>query len=191
MLGGSYIHGSAYCQGYPVVHFNPCSDNVPAWSAYGTLNLGRLKVLGEFAQTTKVWPGTQCARSRQPALAICSVQGDVAHRRWPLQSVRGRTSRPTSALNIAAFRPGRMARPGTARIRSLAGFRTAWRRASICSAKPSTPMASRRSTSCSGGNQPAGATWSDAERAQQCADAGGSGRVLSNAYFVIVSRAKQ
>ncbi len=58
MAGGSYIHGSTYCQPYPVFHFNPCTDNVPAWSAYGTINFGRLKLLGEFASTTKVLPGS-------------------------------------------------------------------------------------------------------------------------------------
>ena len=57
-LGASYLHASAYCQGYPVQHFNPCADTVPAYAVYGTLNVGRLKLLGDFAATTKVWPGT-------------------------------------------------------------------------------------------------------------------------------------
>ena len=65
-IGGSYIHGSAYCQGYPVVHFNPCSDYVPAWSAYGQFDLGRLRLIGELARTTKVWPGTQVPNPLNP-----------------------------------------------------------------------------------------------------------------------------
>lgn len=65
-VGGSYIHGSAYCQGYPVFHFNPCADNVPAWSAYGQLDMGRLRLIGELARTTKVWPGTQVPDPRNP-----------------------------------------------------------------------------------------------------------------------------
>jgi len=65
-VGGSYIHGSAYCQGYPVVHFNPCSDNVPAWAAYGQFDLGRLRLLGELARTTEVWPGTQVPNPANP-----------------------------------------------------------------------------------------------------------------------------
>ena len=59
MVGGSYLHGTAYCQNYPVVHFNPCSVRVPAWAAYGRLRMGRFMALGEFARTTEVWPGTQ------------------------------------------------------------------------------------------------------------------------------------
>lgn len=58
MLGGSYQHGTAYCQDYPVVHFNPCRDNVPAFALYGRARLGGLTLLGEYAQTTKVWRGS-------------------------------------------------------------------------------------------------------------------------------------
>lgn len=59
MAGASYQHGSPYCQAYPIFHFNPCDDNNPAWAAYGKLNYGDLQVLGEYAQTTKIWPGSQ------------------------------------------------------------------------------------------------------------------------------------
>lgn len=58
MLGASYLHGSAYCQDYPVVHFGACNVRVPAWSAYGRINAGQLEVIGEFARTTKIWPGS-------------------------------------------------------------------------------------------------------------------------------------
>ncbi|WP_226662843.1 hypothetical protein [Alteriqipengyuania lutimaris] len=30
MAGASYQRGTAYCQDYPVTHFNPCQDNNPA-----------------------------------------------------------------------------------------------------------------------------------------------------------------
>ncbi|MCB2080732.1 MAG: hypothetical protein KDE55_23920 [Novosphingobium sp.] len=58
MLGGSYQHGTAYCQDYPVTHFTACKDNVPAFAVYGRARLGDFTLLGEYAQTTKVWPGT-------------------------------------------------------------------------------------------------------------------------------------
>lgn len=58
MVGGSYQHGSSYCQAYPVFHFNPCDDNNPAFSVYGQAHLGGFTLLGEFAETTKDWPGT-------------------------------------------------------------------------------------------------------------------------------------
>ena len=66
MVGGSYIRGSAYCQAYPIFHFNPCPEAVPAWAAYGRVDYGRLRLLGEFAQTTKVWPGTKVPDPTNP-----------------------------------------------------------------------------------------------------------------------------
>lgn len=59
MLGGSYQHGTAYCQVYPVAHFNQCPDNVPAIAAYARARLGGFILMGQYAQTTKVWQGTQ------------------------------------------------------------------------------------------------------------------------------------
>jgi len=58
MLGASYTDASAYCQAYPVFHFNPCDENNPAWAVYSRLNWGKLEVLGEYAATTKEWPGS-------------------------------------------------------------------------------------------------------------------------------------
>jgi hypothetical protein len=58
-LGASYEHGSPYCQGYPVFHFNPCEENNPAYSVYTKASFDKLTLIGEYAQTTKVWPGTQ------------------------------------------------------------------------------------------------------------------------------------
>lgn len=66
MVGGSYQHGTAYCQGYPVFHFNPCADNNPAYAFYGKLDLGSLQLLGEYAQTTKVWPGSNVPDPTNP-----------------------------------------------------------------------------------------------------------------------------
>ena len=58
LLGGSFQHGTAYCQDFPVVHFEPCQDNNPAFDFYGQLVLGELTLKGEFARTTDEWPGT-------------------------------------------------------------------------------------------------------------------------------------
>lgn len=58
LVGGSYQRGSAYCQGFPVVHFNPCDEVNPAWAAYGQVKTGPIMVMGEFAKTTKEWSGT-------------------------------------------------------------------------------------------------------------------------------------
>lgn len=65
-IGGSYLHGTAYCQGYPVVHFNPCADNNPGVAAYARLEYGDLDLLAEYAQTTEVWAGTQVPDPTNP-----------------------------------------------------------------------------------------------------------------------------
>ncbi|MBO6795673.1 hypothetical protein [Maricaulis sp.] len=58
LVGASYTHGSTYCTAFPVLHFNPCADNNPAYSVYGRLEAGAFTLLGEFASTTDVWPGS-------------------------------------------------------------------------------------------------------------------------------------
>ena len=58
LAGASYLHGSAYCQDFPIAHFMPCRDNNPAYDLYGRLVLGDLTLKGEFARTLDVWPGT-------------------------------------------------------------------------------------------------------------------------------------
>jgi hypothetical protein len=58
-VGGSYLHGSAYCQPFPVVHFMPCEEENPAVTGYGKLKLNdNLTVKGSYAQTLNEWPGT-------------------------------------------------------------------------------------------------------------------------------------
>ena len=58
LLGGSYQRGSAYCQDYPVQHFEPCRDTNPAFGIYGRLIFGPFAFKTEFARTTDAWPGT-------------------------------------------------------------------------------------------------------------------------------------
>ena len=58
LLGASYLHGSAFCQGFPVEHFRSCRDNNPALDVYAKLVFGDFTFQGEFAGTTHEWPGT-------------------------------------------------------------------------------------------------------------------------------------
>lgn len=58
LLGASYQRGTAFCQEFPVVHFEPCKEHNPAFDAYARIVLGNLTLKGEFAQTLDVWPGT-------------------------------------------------------------------------------------------------------------------------------------
>ncbi len=58
-LGTSYLKGSSYTQGFPVVHFNPGTDDNPAYSLYGKLSAGsHLVIQGSYNKTLKEWPGT-------------------------------------------------------------------------------------------------------------------------------------
>ena len=58
LLGASYEKGSAYCQDYPVQHFQACKKENPAYDVYTQLITGGLTVQAELARTTDVWPGT-------------------------------------------------------------------------------------------------------------------------------------
>ena len=66
MVGASYEHGSPYCQAYPVTHFNVCADNNPAYAVYSRFSMGDLTLLGEFASTTDVWPGSHVTNPLNP-----------------------------------------------------------------------------------------------------------------------------
>jgi len=58
-LGGSYMHGSAYCHDFPVTHFDACGYINPAYTYYGKISFDeRLILKGGFAKTLKVWKGT-------------------------------------------------------------------------------------------------------------------------------------
>lgn len=58
MMGVSYQRGSAYCQDYPVVHFNSCADNNPAYDIYLQIHRHGWMLQAEYAHTLDVWPGT-------------------------------------------------------------------------------------------------------------------------------------
>ncbi len=74
MVGASYQHGTAYCQGYPVFHFNPCADNNPGVAAYGRLTYGPVTLLGEYATTTDEWAGTAVPDPRNPLSQFSAVE---------------------------------------------------------------------------------------------------------------------
>lgn len=77
MVGASYIHATAYCQPYPVFHFTACQDNNPGWSVYSVGEIGNFTLLGEFASTTEVWPGSAVPDPTNP-LSVFEAQETVA-----------------------------------------------------------------------------------------------------------------
>lgn len=78
LLGLSYTHGSSYCQSYPVFHFNPCTENNPAYAIYARADFGSLRLLGEFASTTDEWPGSAVPIPTNP-LSVFEAQKTSAY----------------------------------------------------------------------------------------------------------------
>ncbi len=58
LFGASYQRGTAYCQGFPITHFSPCEEEVPAWDVYAQYENDNWTFKSEIAKTTDVWPGT-------------------------------------------------------------------------------------------------------------------------------------
>lgn len=57
--GISHVRGTAYCQDFPVVHFEPCEKANAATTYYGSIDYGdQLTLKGGFAKTADEWPGT-------------------------------------------------------------------------------------------------------------------------------------
>jgi len=86
LVGASFIKGSAYCQGFPVVHFNPCTDHNPAFALYTKLQRGDTTYQAEWAQTFDEWPGTfnpNAPLNQFIASKVTSFQvGVVDKRKW-------------------------------------------------------------------------------------------------------------
>lgn len=74
LVGASYQHGSPYCQEYPIFHFNPCDENNPAYSVYSRIDLGNLRLIGEYARTTDEWPGTAVPDPTNPLSEFAAVE---------------------------------------------------------------------------------------------------------------------
>ena len=162
MLGASYTHGSAYCQSYPITHFTPCQDNNPAYSVYSRMNLGGFELLGEFASTTEVWPGTQV-----PFPAPHPLAGFEAHEAQAF-TLGGRTaidmghkSDVMLSLEFSRFIAGPDGAPWERQNQFVAGV--------AYDVAPGVNMFGEYIhvdgwaplNFVSGGNQPAGATWSE------------------------------
>ncbi len=68
MVGASYVHGTSYCQDFPVNHFGVCGSRNPAYTYYAHWNYkNRITFIGAFAKTLQAWPGTH---NPQPPLDI-------------------------------------------------------------------------------------------------------------------------
>lgn len=88
MVGASYQQGSAYCQDFPVLHFNPCKDVNPAFDIYTQWQIGDLKLIGEFAKTVDTWPGT--LNPSFPDWEASRVTSFAVGARYPIAKVWGK-----------------------------------------------------------------------------------------------------
>lgn len=57
-MGASFLNGSAYCQGYPIRHFEKCEKENPAYSVYAQIEYKKLLAKFAVARTVHEWPGT-------------------------------------------------------------------------------------------------------------------------------------
>ena len=161
MAGGSYIHGSAYCQDYPVIHFGACQKRNPAWAAYGRIRWGRLEVIGDFAKTLRVWPGTQVPAGTNPALEAFPASKVTAF------TVGARFTPPILGSKLTVS--GEFSRYISGPKGSPWEKQDQWTGGVQYKLAPSVDLFSEYVrvdgfvpfNFVSGGNQPAGATWSD------------------------------
>ncbi|MDN3645592.1 carbohydrate porin [Pontixanthobacter aestiaquae] len=173
MAGGSYQHGSPYCQQYPIFHFNPCDDNVPAWAAYGKVNFGDLSVIGEFARTTKVWPGSQVPDPTNPLsqFEAQKTEAFTVGSRFAFGQPNQTTQRRNFALSaeFSKFTAGAEGAPWERQNQAVLGL--SWFPidnlnvfGEVVHVDGFAPL-----NFLSGGNLPGGATWSDRDAATDVA----------------------
>lgn len=121
LLGCSYLYGSAYCQDFPVMHFDPCGNNNPAVTAYGRMNINdRIIVMGGYAKTLDVWPGTH---NPIPPLDVFAAS-KVSSTDFGLKcnfNVRGKIIYGLSG-EFSNFRPGPSGAPWERQNQIVVGF---------------------------------------------------------------------
>ena len=163
MVGASYLHGSPYCQDYPVFHFNPCEENNPAWSAYGTLHSGPLTLLAEYAQTTEVWPGSSVPDPSNPLseFAAQKTQSFVFGGRFGFGTKMEDTYRSSLSLEFSSFIAGDSGAPWENQDQWVLGYSKFLAPninlfSELIHVEGYAPL-----NFVSGGNFPDGSTWSD------------------------------
>jgi len=128
-LGASYLHGSAYCQDYPVQHFNPCVKNNPAWGAYAKLELsGQWTFKGSYNSTRDVWPGTHNPNPPLDVFPASKVTSMHAGLRYLLNP--GSKFEYSLSAEYSDFRAGAKGSPWERQTQMVAGFSAQYQKAS-------------------------------------------------------------
>ncbi len=121
MIGGSYLHGSAYCQDFPITHFQPCHDNNPAYTYYGKLVINnRITLKGGFAKTMEVWPGTYNPNSPLNEFAASKVSSLDAGVKYEF-NLKGKVRYAISG-EFSNFKAGPNGAPWERQNQIIAGF---------------------------------------------------------------------
>jgi hypothetical protein len=164
LIGASYLHGSPYCSDYPVFHFDPCDDENPAAAIYGQIDLGSLRVLGEYAQTLDEWPGSAVPDPTNP-LSVFEAQKTSAFTLGARYGFGGEVSedkdRSAFSLEYSEFVAGDEGAPWERQNQWVAGY-SAFLTPSVnlfgevVRAEGFVPL-----NFLSGGNFPDGSTWSE------------------------------
>ncbi len=161
--GISYLHGSAYCQDFPVQHFNPCSENNPAWAVYAQVDLGkRWFFMATFNATRNPWPGTHNPNPPLDVFPAAKVTSMHTGLRYQL---------PTSgdwAYSLSAeysdFRAGAKGSPWERQTQMVLGLSGQYRKASLLFLEIFATQGYAPLNFISGGNLPdPGTTHSDAD----------------------------
>ena len=166
MLGGSYIHGSAYCQAYPITHFTACNTRVPAWAAYGRLQLGKLELLGDFAKTSKVWPGTQVPNPANP-LAVYPASKVTSFTAGGRYTFGDDNSNLKLSLEYSKFIAGPQDSPWHRQDQTVLGLSRQFSPGLSLFGELINVAGYSPLNFISGGNFPDGSTWSDASARSQ------------------------
>lgn len=108
LLGASFIKGSAYCQSFPVVHFDNCSDHNPAYSLYARLDKDQILYQLEYAETLDEWPGTfnpNPPLNRFIASKVTSMQAGVK------RQINWNSKKVDMSLEFSRFKSGPSSSP--------------------------------------------------------------------------------
>ncbi len=161
-VGGSYLHGTSYVQGFPVQHFHPGRENNPATAIYTTIRWGDLELKGVYTKTLKVWPGThnpnppldQYKASKVSSLSIGAMYTFMKKTDWDY-------SLSTEFSNFVA---GPKGSPWERQNQYVLGFCGQYRHASKLFVELFHTQGYSPLNFVSGGNLPdPGKTWSDRE----------------------------
>ena len=162
-VGASYIYGSAYCQAYPVTHFAGCQDNNPAWAAYGKATYGGVTLIAEYAETTKIWPGTAVPDPSNPLSEFEAVKASAytLGASYGFGRYLGRHRRHSVSLEYSKFISGDSGAPWERQDQLVAGYSAMMNENAKLFAEYIRVNGFAPLNFLSGGNLPNGQTWSE------------------------------